>query len=246
MAMTPIEDLDTFRSIRRDAIAFRINEAIRLVRNIPELSRITGIPVATLRKWAKGTTEPPGSALIAIAYASGLHPHWLLTGQGPKHQSDELWGEGEVVYINNLLVEAAAGDGANVGSEVINDRMAFRKDWLSRHSLQPEHLCFITARGDSMEPTIRTGDTLLVSVYQYNAGSADKQRLKHGLPPGKRSGKEGIFVLRMDGGLVVKRLQPDPGKGYIVRSDNSEYRPLEISADDVDFVGRVEWIGRRL
>ena len=124
--------------------------------------------------------------------------------------------------------------------------MAFRKDWLLQHGLDKEHLACITAREDSMEPTIRSGDTLLISVYFHNEGTQDKQRLVLGLKRRDRAGKEGIFVLRIDGSLIVKRLQPDPGKGYMVRSDSPEYGPLNRETKDVDIVGRVVWIGRRI
>lgn len=240
----PIDDLEAFRAPRQEGIRDRINEAIRICRNVPELSRRSGIPAPTLRKWAKGTSEPPGPSLMAIAYASGLHPHWLLSGTGPKKPGVDS-GE-EFAYIDNLKVEAAAGDGMSVESEEIHERMAFRKDWLQRHGLVPQNLCFIAARGDSMEPLIRSGDTLLVSVYFHNEGTPSRQRLVHGLEPEKSSGKEGIFVLRIDGGLVVKRLQPDMNGGYHIRSDNHEYEPVFKKAEDLVIVGRVEWIGRRL
>lgn len=242
----PITDLEAFRDGRREGIRDRIHEAARICRNTAELSRRSGIPDGTLRKWLKGTTEPTTSHLLAIAYASGLHPHWLLTGTGPKHPGVGLSDSEEFAYIRNLKIEASAGDGAAVEAEVVEERMAFRRDWLRRHNLHEKDLCFITARGDSMHPTIRSGDTLLVRVFYHNAGTEDRQELVHGLDPKKQAGLEGIFVLRMDDGLVVKRLQPDLKGGYTVKSDSDEYDDLQAAAKDLVIVGRVEWVGRRL
>jgi transcriptional regulator with XRE-family HTH domain len=221
----------------------RIEEAARSADSVAELSRRTGFSTSVLWKWIKGESEPTVGKLLTIAGASDLHPHWLLTGTGPKKPGGS---DDEFAYINNLKVEASAGDGSVVDYEALNNRMAFRKDWLKQHDLPPEKLCFLTAKGDSMEPTIRPGDTLLVTVYFHNRGPAHKQDLVKGLEPGQRAGKEGIFVLKLDGGLVVKRLQPDLEGGYHIRSDNLRYEPLYKEATKLEIVGKVEWVGRRL
>lgn len=54
-----------------------------------------------------------------------------------------------------------------------------------------------------------------------------------------------IYVLRMDGTLLVKRVLVYPGKQLEIRSDNLEYNPFTIDLKDPpeDFavVGRVLW-----
>jgi phage repressor protein C with HTH and peptisase S24 domain len=234
-----IKDLEAFKKARRDGIHERISEAARFCGSAAELARISSFPDPTIRKWMKGSTEPSVTNLLAIAYASGLHPHWLLTGTGPKKPGGS---DDEFAYINNLEVEYSEDE----NGQVVNTRMAFRNDWLKQHDLPSEMLCFLTAKGDAMEPTIRPGDALLVTVYFHNRGPAHKQDLVKGLEPSQRAGKEGIFVLKLDGGLVVKRLQPDLEGGYHIRSDNSRYEPLYKKAEDLVIVGKVEWIGRRL
>jgi len=217
----------------------RIEEAARSAESVAELSRRTRLSTSVLWKWIKGESEPTAGKLLMIAGAAGLHPHWLLTGTGPKRPGGS---DDEFAYINNLKVEYSDDD----DGQVVNTRMAFRKDWLKMHGLAPEKLSFLTAKGDAMDPTIRPGDSLLVTVYFHNQGTAHKQDLVKGLAPGQRAGQEGIFVLKLDGGLVVKRLQPDLEGGYHVRSDNPRYEPIYKKADDLTIVGKVEWIGRRL
>ena len=62
--------------------------------------------------------------------------------------------------------------------------------------------------------------------------------------------RDGIYVLRMDGALLVKRLQRLPGGIIKVGSDNPLYDPFEIDlskiGDTVSVIGRVVWTGRRL
>ena len=59
--------------------------------------------------------------------------------------------------------------------------------------------------------------------------------------------RDGIWVLRLEGVLNVKRLLLEPGGKVTVRSDNQAYASLpSLDRDQVDLIGRVVWAGRRL
>jgi len=81
-------------------------------------------------------------------------------------------------------------------------------------------------RGESMEPTLRSGDLILVDTKP-------------------REVAEGISVLRLDETLLVKRLNLLPGKQLKVVSDNPAYEPFQIDLrnppEDFAVVGRVLW-----
>ncbi len=81
--------------------------------------------------------------------------------------------------------------------------------------------------GDSMLPTLTDGDEILVDRRDAH------ERLR-----------DGIYVLRADGALLVKRLVRE-GEGFAVRSDNPTADPVDL-AGGVDVIGRVLWAGRRL
>jgi phage repressor protein C with HTH and peptisase S24 domain len=89
----------------------------------------------------------------------------------------------------------------------------------------------IQVMGDSMAPTLSDGDDILVNLSDGAAGLRD-----------------GIYVLRLDGALNVKRLIVDRARGRgSVKSDNPAYTSwptLDLSRLDV--IGRVIWAGRRL
>ena len=60
--------------------------------------------------------------------------------------------------------------------------------------------------------------------------------------------RDGIYVLRLEGALVVKRISLNPVAGRVtVQSDNPAY-PSWPDCDParVDVVGRVVWVGRRV
>jgi phage repressor protein C with HTH and peptisase S24 domain len=126
---------------------------------------------------------------------------------------------------------AAAGAGA-VGSDTIKHFLVFREQWLRQVTNAPlDELAVIEVDGDSMEPTLRSGDHALIDRTERRPRQ-----------------KDGLYVLLVDGGLQVKRVSAHPVSGLLtVSSDNTSYRSYtDISPADVDVVGRVIWIGRRM
>ncbi len=101
----------------------------------------------------------------------------------------------------------------------------FRNDWLDSHAIDPKQCNIISVQGDSMEPTLPDGCSILV----------DRQR---------REPHEGqIYVMRTDEGLVVKRLDKDEKGRWLVVSDNPDWPPAPLLYG-VDIIGEVRWLGR--
>lgn len=92
-------------------------------------------------------------------------------------------------------------------------------------------LSIINVAGDSMEPTLSSGDEVLVDA------SDQSSRLR-----------DGIYVLRADDALVVKRVTLKPGGRKItISSDNPAYPSWDdVDRSDIQIVGRVIWFGRAL
>jgi phage repressor protein C with HTH and peptisase S24 domain len=82
-----------------------------------------------------------------------------------------------------------------------------------------------------MSPTLNSGDDILVDL----GDSAERLR-------------DGIYVLRADDALVVKRIAIQPvSRRVTVRSDNPAYPDWPDSGiDEINCVGRVIWAGRRV
>ncbi|MEW6691587.1 MAG: S24 family peptidase [Pseudomonadota bacterium] len=125
-------------------------------------------------------------------------------------------------------VEASCGHGAWNSQENIISMLAFRRDWLKQEGLDPAHLAAIRARGDSMEPTIQSGDTLLVDLRMTTPRA------------------DGIYIIEQDGGLSAKRIQRAPDGTLYIKSDNPAYQTFVLGPDArVNIVGRLAWFGRR-
>ncbi|MEA3035809.1 MAG: hypothetical protein QOH04_1574 [Sphingomonadales bacterium] len=138
---------------------------------------------------------------------------------------------GAIVSLPRLDVHASAGPGASADGETVTGTVAFDSQWLRRLAGgRAADLSIITVTGDSMAPTLMDGDDILVD------GGDAAERLR-----------DGLYVLRRDEALLVKRLAVSPATQSIsVRSDNPAYpqwpdcRPRSLS-----IVGRVIWAGRR-
>ena len=118
-------------------------------------------------------------------------------------------------------VRLAAGDGAWVEDESVAGYVAFRKAWLNSHGLHAGKLSLVDVMGDSMEPELHAGDSVLVNHAQRE-------------PRHRR-----IYALRVEDGAIVKRLHHREGRWW-ADSDNPGYSPRALGAED-DIVGEVVW-----
>jgi phage repressor protein C with HTH and peptisase S24 domain len=137
----------------------------------------------------------------------------------------------DMVLVPKLAIGASAGAGASVDGEAVEGSIAFDPRWLRDLGADASALSIIRVAGDSMAPTLNDGDDILVD----GADAAGRLR-------------DGIYVLRMDDALMVKRVARVPVQGRIsVISDNDQYpswNDLPMSA--IQLVGRVIWTGRRV
>lgn len=135
-----------------------------------------------------------------------------------------------LVPIPQLQIGASAGPGSLADDDGIAGSMGFGPEWLKQLNADPAKLSLIRVDGDSMDPTLCDGDDIMV-----DHGAAD-------LPL-----RDGIYVLRLDDVLLVKRLAVRPGGRLSIRSDNSQYPDWEdVAATETTIIGRVIWTGRRL
>lgn len=193
------------------------------------------------RIWNEGGL-PKSETLKKIKQLKGCSIDWLLTGEGnpfpdeaPKKSLayDTLGNEvdtDEFVFVPRYDIRAAAGYGQFVGHEKPVFTMAFRRHWIENYvTRDTKNLSVISVKGDSMEGVLNDGDLILVNH-------------------GENTPRDGLYVLRINENLLVKRLQIVPGGIINVISANEAYPAFEINlndlTDDVEIIGRVEWFGR--
>jgi phage repressor protein C with HTH and peptisase S24 domain len=129
--------------------------------------------------------------------------------------------------VPRLAVGASAGPGVDPEDELVFDTIRFSRRWLRSMGLQPERLSTIVVVGDSMEPTLRGGDEILVDRML-------------------RPVRDGIHVVRFGDSILVKRIDTSRPGTIVLLSDNPAYPPLECAASEVEVIGRVVWKGGRI
>lgn len=139
-------------------------------------------------------------------------------------------GEARLVAVPRFEVRASAGAGALDSEENSYGGIAFDARWLRELAGSPSGLSVIRVAGDSMAPTLSDGDEIMVD----SGDAADRLR-------------DGIYVLRLDDTLMVKRLVRNPlAREITIQSDNPTYPNWPCDPAKIEVIGRVIWAGRRV
>lgn len=220
----------------------RVDWIVERVGGAGELAKRSGLTRRVIDRYRTEGSEPTRRSLLALAQAAGVEIAWLAAGEGAREKTGrksppvfarETPGPGAgYVALPRYDVRAAAGAGEVVQTEEVVDWIHFQQEWLRRTlGVNPQRLVIIEAVGDSMFPTISSGDLLLVDVSE----------------PKLRG--EAVYVIADQDALVVKRVIM-PGDGSLVlSSDNERYGKMEIERDELErvrIVGRVVWTGGRV
>lgn len=212
-----------------------------------KIAKDIGMTIAGFSRIWNEAGLPKSETLIKIKQLKKCNIDWLLTGEGapfPTHDaqptlikgSEDTLGRAvdteDFAYVPHYDIQAAAGYGRFVEDETASSAVAFRRDWLEAHiTRDTKQLSVISVKGDSMEGVLNDGDTILVNHAHTTA-------------------RDGLYVLRINDNLLVKRLQLIPGNIIRVISANDAYPTFEINlqdkSDDIAIIGRVEWFGRTI
>ena len=215
------------------------------------------VSTTTIVNYETGRRMPDIDFLINLAEISGVALiYWL----GLRVEASKSAGAAKAKALLDTVVEAYGSSGtqqdkpfvslplydirdaanaisAPVQGHVADEMLQFSTAWIKRElSATPSDLFLILVDDESMEPTLRPGDTILL----------DRRAT--------RPDREGVYILRMNGVPLVKRLQILPGGIIKVVSDNPAYETFTIPLSDIDgldfaILGRVVWVvwaGRRI
>ena len=190
-------------------------QALRADRKISWLASQTGISQASLARAAADQQE------LGLEAISKLVDFFGLTISEP--------GIDPVEYEMIPKVEARAGAGSSlITDDEVQGYYAFRQNFLCRVGIHAKRSIMLDVMGDSMQPLIMNGDTILVDQSQTTP----------------QDGK--IFLVGFGDELLVKRLQRTP-RGWMLVSQNPDYAPMSVESSDLEVFrvyGRVRWFGR--
>lgn len=154
---------------------------------------------------------------------------WLLTGDGEAPAHSVIPDMQDIVTVPEMKVRGGSGPGGSLTEDFSPDAVErhwgipprFIKDELRA---QTAAVRIIEVMGDSMEPTVKPGDRVLIDT-------------NHRLPS-----PPGVYAVWDGYGVVVKRVEivprSEPPQVTLI-SDNPHHKSYTLTVDDAHIVGRV-------
>lgn len=211
-----------------------IGQKIKLLRErkgitLQEVGDLWGISRSSVSGWESGAAKPGIDKLPALARLLGVSIDELL------NTSDLLPGAMRVVVAEDdssefyqipmVKLKLQAGimgiqtepDNSAGGSKSVP------RAWADGEGFNPDRLVAIQVKGESMEPTLYEGDTIVVNL--------DDTKLMD----------QAIFAVNYEGEAVVKRLSRDAGEWWLMsdNADQRKYHRKRCRAGECIIVGRV-------
>jgi len=197
--------------------------------------KLGNITRESISQWETDGTLPEPERLADIAAALGSTVGYIMNDESepagfqgqPSTLDSSPWAT-----VPEYVIHVSAGGGAIVEAENIKTRWPFNTDYLEGElRIRTEQAALVEVRGDSMEPTLSSGDKVMVDLSDLNVSQG------------------GVFVVYDGDATVVKRVEKvydatEPTIALI--SDNEKHRRYEVPAERVVIVGRVIWAARRL
>jgi phage repressor protein C with HTH and peptisase S24 domain len=188
------------------------------------LATMLGVNRAAI-SMAKKKGMVPEKWALKLAERYGLRPQWLLYGRGERLMQS---GQREkIVSLPKVAARLCAGGGSFDTGGMIKETMTFSRTWLTTRG-NPKDMVLMDILGDSMEPEIRDGDTVLIdqSRTEMQAGA--------------------IYALGVEDSLLIKRIERHPDKIALI-STNPGYSPIFLQGDEIEtlrILGRILWVCR--
>ncbi len=170
-----------------------------------EIAEKLGISQPKYANYESRGSIPPIDILEKLSDLFNINLHWLITGTGEMLDTDRI-----TEAIPLIDHHASAGNGiTNHDRPETRTLIPVSSKLFYPHD--PKDILAIEIFGDSMEINgsgFCHGDLVFFTTKVFRKG-------------------DGAYIIRLDGDLLLKRLQFTPGLITII-SDNAKYKPIEI------------------
>ena len=194
-----------------------------------ELARVLQINRSAVTQ-ARKKGHVPDRWLLQLYRKFGLNPEWLENGVGRiflgTAASDSV---AQFERIPKVTARLSAGDGSFETDADIQAYHVFQKDWLRRKG-KPETMVLFDVFGNSMEPELKNGDTVLIDQSQ--------QAILAGA----------MYAVGIEDTIMVKRIEKRPNK-LVLLSNHKDYLPVILNREEakaVRIIGKVIWSCREI
>lgn len=214
--------------VNSNDILDRLKKALNM-RSDAELARFLEVNPSTVATWR---VKQSMKFDRIIEYSRNIDLNWLFKGEETQkkcvEEFDLIKSDKDIVthksvrYYRSIAVNPDQETEYSEAHDLIN--VKYPKSFIDNElDTEPENIFITRAIGDTMEPTIRNRDFIMVQK------SCD--------PP--FAGR--IYLLRIDDSIQCKRLNELPGNKLLIMNDNARYEDIQINRAENDFniIGRV-------
>lgn len=167
-------------------------------------ARELGLKSFNIRDMESGKQKISAELATKLEEIFSISGWWLLTGKGTMLEEKVNYTSSSNGYeVEMLSVKASAGEGINnyqieVIDKIIMDKAFFRTE------PDIKKIKIIQVDGDSMYPTLQSGDHVIIDETQTH-------------------GTDGIYAIQLHNQILIKRLQFNLDGTIDIKSDNKSY-----------------------
>lgn len=181
-------------------------------------------------KWLENKPRLNFTQIVKIAELLKCDTQKLLRFWNNEIPEDELWSntviEKKEDSVSIKIIDAVACCGT--GIETLQENVVGTWDiplqkYRDFATAKPENVYMLQVEGDSMTPTLNSGDWALADTSQNFISS------------------DGLYLIRMASGLAVKRIQSGLND-ITIKSDNPAYGEINANVGEIAVLGRVIYI----
>lgn len=181
-------------------------------------------------KWLENKPRLNFTQIVKIAELLKCDTQKLLRFWNNEISEDELWSntviEKKEDSVSIKIIDAVACCGT--GIETLQENVVGTWDiplqkYRDFSTAKPENVYMLQVEGDSMTPTLNSGDWALADTSQNFISS------------------DGLYLIRMASGLAVKRIQSGLND-ITIKSDNPAYGEINANVGEIAVLGRVIYI----
>ena len=208
-----------------DAFLNRLSDATG-ISNQSELASALNINRSAITQ-ARRKNAVPSKWILELYRKFEVNPDWLEKGVGPTFSGKKAESDIKFKNVPKVKARLCAGGGSFESGSEIEGYYAFQKKWLQEKGVS-EKMVLMDIFGNSMEPELKDGDTILIDGSQKDilAGS--------------------IYAVGIEDTIMVKRVERYPNK-LILFSDNPAYAPISLQNEEMNrirIIGKVIWVCR--
>ena len=185
-------------------------------KDVAHILGISQMNFATMKK----RNKIPFNELLDFCAKRSISINWLLYGQSPESLVEATNKFYMVKYFSDI--NASAGGGSDIECEEVEElEIPEQFVFMLGGERELQNIEAINVSGDSMEPTFSYNDIVFI-----NRSKTDINR-------------GGIFTIRTEAGLFIKRVQKRIDGKLDIISDNSIYNTQTLDANQLEVIGRV-------